>query len=87
MHGLAGASDSNGGGHAMRFVGILVTERKLDRPVQKFGPDQVNTEGICIEYLKAAGKPGDRFEISDLSPKPVSSLTLTGPGTVERKGI
>lgn len=36
----------------MKFVAILVTERALERPVQKFAPDQVNAEGVAREFLK-----------------------------------
>jgi hypothetical protein len=70
----------------VRFIAKLVTDRPLERSVQKFAPDQINAEGVAREYLQANGcEPGDSFDIHEIKPVHVSTLFLNKDGSVEKK--
>jgi len=60
----------------MKFIARLITDRTLEREVQKFAPDLVNAEGVAREYLEAHGRKGDSFSIFDVSPVLVSIVSL-----------
>lgn len=69
----------------MRFTAKLVTDRELERGMQKFAPDLVNAEGVAVEFLKANGCiPGDRFDIYENRQVLVTSLMLNKEGGVDR---
>lgn len=69
----------------MRFIAKLVTERTLERGLQKFAPDQTSAEGVAREYLKGSGcVPGDSFEIYEMRPVLVATLRSSPDGSVER---
>lgn len=68
----------------MNFIAKLVTERELERAVQKFAPDLINAEGMARDYLKAGCTPGDAFEVYETRQVHVSTLIYMSDGTVER---
>lgn len=69
----------------MRFIARLVTERQLERAVQKIAPDQVNAEGVAREFLVANGcVPGDLFEVYEHQLVLVSTLRLMSDGKIDK---
>ena len=69
----------------MRFTAKLVTDRTLERDVQRFGSDLVNTEGNAAEFLKENGcVPGDRFDIFEIRQVHVVSLVRNKEGGIDR---
>lgn len=68
----------------MTYISRLITNRKLDRPVQKFAPDYVNAHGTSVEFLKNGGcESGDKFEVYEMRPVLVSTLVYMSDGTVD----
>ncbi len=72
----------------MKYTAILVTERNIERPVQRFSPDPVNAKGIASDFLKANGcVAGDSFAIFETKPVLIATLVLMSDGTVETQHV
>lgn len=68
----------------MKFTAKLITDRKLERDVVKFAPDQVNAEGLATEFLNNGCVPGDLFDIYETRQVLVSTLRLNAKKEVDR---
>jgi hypothetical protein len=60
----------------VKFTAKLVTERKLERPIQRFAPDLINADGLGRQMLEHYGVEGDRVEITESKPILIYTLVV-----------
>jgi hypothetical protein len=81
-------ADKTHGITRVKYTAKLVTDRQLERPVQRFAPDYVNAEGVARECLSSADcAPGDSIEIYETRQVLVATLVLLSEGKIQKKSV
>lgn len=67
----------------MKFIATLNTSRRIERPVNYYGPTRDNVSRLAEQWLESSGKHGDSFSISEVVRVDVAVIECTKPPVVQ----